>query len=345
MSGNPVPGSPGSGSPVARTLRWIALGALAIGVLAILGDVLLLVFAACLIAVVLVRASRFVARHVGIRRGISLALLLVLLVAALAAALWWRGPAMATEAARLAGRLDDRLGEVRRALDGTPIGAEIVSRVRDYLSNQPIAGATRGVATATLGALGSLVVLLAASIYFAASPGLYVDGVLLLLPPSWRGRGREVLAATGETLFWWFTGQLIDMLVVGALSYAGLALLGVPLAGTLALIAALLNFVPYVGAIAGAVPAVIVAFGLDTALAAETAVVFLAIQTLEGNVIAPLIQRRTIDLPPVVTILSQTVLGTLFGPAGLVLATPIAAALMVAVRMVYVEDVLGDRQP
>ena len=69
---------------------------------------------------------------------------------------------------------------------------------------------------------------------------------------------------------------------------------------------------------------------------------FFVVQTLEGNLLSPLISRRTVDLPPVITLLSQTVLGTLFGPFGLILATPITAAAMVLVKMVYIESILGD---
>ncbi len=73
------------------------------------------------------------------------------------------------------------------------------------------------------------------------------------------------MAAIGGTLQYWFLGQLLDMLVVTAVIGAGLAALGVPLALTLALFAGLLNFVPFIGALAGAVPAVLVAFGQSPA--------------------------------------------------------------------------------
>ena len=182
--------------------------------------------------------------------------------------------------------------------------------------------------------------------YFAASPGLYVDGAVRLLPVGWRGRAREVLDALGGALRSWFVGQAIDMAVVGGLSLAGVVILGVPLAPLLAGIAALCNFVPYVGAIGGAVPAVLVALGQGPDQALWVAGLFAVVQALEGNVIAPLVQARTVNLPPALTILSQTVFGALFGAMGLILATPLLAAGMVAVRMVYVEDVLeGEADP
>ena len=95
---------------------------------------------------------------------------------------------------------------------------------------------------------------------------------------------------------------------------------------------------PYIGALAGAVPAVLVALGQGPQTALYTAILFVVVQTLEGNVIAPLIQKRTVELAPVLTILSQTVLGSLFGPLGLILATPVTAAGVELVKKVYVED-------
>ncbi len=149
-----------------------------------------------------------------------------------------------------------------------------------------------------------------------------------------------MLGGTGRALQLWFLGQLVDMLVVAVLVGAGLYLLDVPLTLTLALFAGLLNFVPFLGALAGAVPAVLMALGQSPDQALWVAGLFIAVQTLEGNVIAPLIQRRTVSLPPALTLFSQTVLGTLFGPLGLILATPVMAAAMVSVRMAYIESVL-----
>ena len=132
------------------------------------------------------------------------------------------------------------------------------------------------------------------------------------------------------------------MAAIGVLIGIGLLFLGVKLSLTLALIAAVFNFVPYIGALAGAVPAVLVALSDSPETALWVAALFAVVQTLEGNLIGPLIQKRTVALPPLVTLLSQTVLGTLFGPMGLILATPITAGALVLVRMVYQQKILGD---
>ena len=326
---------------IAATLRWTAIGILLLAAVWLLADVCLLVFAAALLAVVLRGLADRLGAMLGLVPNWSLALVVTVLALLAASLAWWRGPAAWDEIAQLRGSLGEQLGHLRQLAQQSDWGRVALGRFGSYLSGSEgaIAGAMAGVATSTLGALGSLLVLLFTALYFAASPQLYVDGTVRLLPPSMRGRGREVMHALGGTLGRWFAGQAVDMAVVTGLSWAGLAALGVPLAPTLAVVAGLCNFVPFIGALAGAVPAVLVALGQGTHQALWVAGLFLAIQTLEGNLIAPLIQRRAVQLPPALTILSQTVLGTLFGIMGLILATPLTAAGMVVVRIVYVERV------
>jgi predicted PurR-regulated permease PerM len=189
-------------------------------------------------------------------------------------------------------------------------------------------------------------VTIATAAFLAASPQIYLNGGLRLLPISWRPRARNVATEVCKTLQLWFAGQVVDMIVVAILLGSGLSFLGVKLAPTLALLAGLLNFVPYVGALAGVVPALLVALAQSPELAMWVALLFFCVQMLEGNLIAPLIQKRTISLAPALTIVSQTILGSLFGILGLVLATPLTAAIVTTVRMAYVESVLeADAKP
>ena len=330
---------------IRKTLIGLGLAVGAVLLFRTLADVLLLIFAAILLASVLHGAAERIGRVFGLRSGMALGAILLAILAILALAVFFRGPVLVGEVMRLSGQFGEQTRQLRQMLSGEPWAEHLVGQAQAYLTGGHFAGMLSGVATGTIGALGSFLVLVVAGLYFAASPGLYVEGAIHLLPIPQRARGRDVLQAMGHTLRWWFVGQAIDMAAVGSLTAIGLFALGIPLASTLALIAALLNFVPYIGAICGAVPAVLVAFGQGPQPAIEVALLFTAIQTLEGNVIAPLIQKRTVELPPVLTIFSQTVLGTLFGPLGLILATPLTAAGMVFVKMVYVEDVLGDQNP
>jgi predicted PurR-regulated permease PerM len=325
-----------------HTLRAAAIGALVLLAASVLQDVLLLVFAACLVASVLRGAALWLHLRSGIGAGWCLSATILLIVVLFATGVWLDGARVIEQAALVAKTVTQQVEHLWGIWQDNPSVQSVIPRLKDQAGSLigHVTSLMPGMASSVLGIGGDLVVILATSIFLAIAPGTYTSGLLRLVPPRWRPRGQQVLEEVGSTLQFWFLGQFADMLVVTLLTGAGLAILGVPLALTLALIAGLFNFVPYIGALAGAVPALAVAVGQSPRMAVYVAILFVVVQTLEGNIIAPLIQKRTVDLPPALTILSQTVLGTLFGVMGLILATPLTAAAMTAVRMIYVETVL-----
>ncbi len=330
---------------IARILVWAFGIVVVVTVCWALADIVLLVFAAVLLACVLRGGADWLAKHVGGPPGLWLAAILVGLVGGFGLTLWIRGPIIAGQLHDIWEQLKNQVSSIWDRYGSADWLQPVVGRIKGYVDDgtHKIAGVAAGVGTSTLGGLGSLLVMVVTAVFFAIDPTLYIAGTASLMPKSWRPRAEEVLCDIGHTLRWWFVGQFLDMCAVGILTAIGLYALGVKLAFTLALIAALFNFVPYIGALAGAVPAVLVALGQGPQTALYTAILFTAVQTLEGNVIAPLIQKRTVELAPVLTILSQTVLGSLFGPLGLILATPVTAAGVELVKKVYIEDILGDR--
>jgi predicted PurR-regulated permease PerM len=130
------------------------------------------------------------------------------------------------------------------------------------------------------------------------------------------------------------------MVLVGVLTTVGLWWLDVPLALTFGLLAAALTFIPNFGPVLSVVPPALLALADDPTRALYVAVLYLAIQTIESYAVTPLIQRRTVSMPPALTIMSQIVLGVLVGAIGVAVATPLTAAAMTMVRMLYVEDLL-----
>jgi predicted PurR-regulated permease PerM len=133
------------------------------------------------------------------------------------------------------------------------------------------------------------------------------------------------------------------MVVVGLLATAATWLIGLPSPVALGLIAGLAEFVPYVGPLVAAIPALLVAGtnGVDAVI--WTAVAYLAIHQLEGNLIAPLIQRQMIAIPPAVMLLGIVAITFIFGHVALIFAAPITIILFVAIKKLYVRDTLGER--
>jgi predicted PurR-regulated permease PerM len=138
-------------------------------------------------------------------------------------------------------------------------------------------------------------------------------------------------------------GTLLAMLIIGSLTSVGLMIIGVPLSLLLGVFAGLLEFIPNIGPFIASAPAILLALVEDPNKALTVAVFFVGLQSMEGYVLTPLVQKHIIDLPPVLTIMGQVVMGILAGPWGLLLAVPMVAVIMVLVKMLYIEDVLGDR--
>jgi predicted PurR-regulated permease PerM len=135
-------------------------------------------------------------------------------------------------------------------------------------------------------------------------------------------------------------GQGISMLFVGTSTALGLALLGIPLALTLGLVAGALAFIPFFGPIVSGLLAVSLAFMQGPEQALYVAGLCVLIQQIEGNVLMPLVQRWAVELPPVLGITAAVIFGLLFGLPGVVLASPLMVVAMVLVRKLYVEGVL-----
>ncbi len=185
--------------------------------------------------------------------------------------------------------------------------------------------------------------MVAVAVFGAVEPGVYRRGIVRLTPPSYRERMGEILELLSYDLWRWTSGQLVAMVVVGVLTGVGVSLLSVPSALALGLIAALLDFIPMLGPVISTGVAMLMGFtvGLDTAL--YVLLLCTAIQQLEGNVLVPWLQKRTIWIPPIVSILAIAVLAVLFGPIGVILSGPLTTAAVVLVQAIYVEDMLGDR--
>lgn len=345
------PGAAGRG--LGGVVRWILIGVgvATCAVLALLAlvyaiDVLLLVFAGILVAVFLRALSDWISAHTPLSARWSLALVALALTGLMALGLWLGGTRLAGQVDELKEKLPQAIEELKERLDKTgwgrafldrlPATGDLVPRRRDLLSQ------VGGAVSSALGWLGEGLVVLFIGLFLAAEPGTYVNGLVRLVPRGRRERAREVLRAVGSTLRYWLLGKVLAMALIGVLTTVGLWLLGSPLALTLGVLAALLSFVPNIGPVLSAVPAVLLALMEGPTRALYVVLLYMGVQAVESYLITPLVQRRAVSLPPGLTLTAQVLAGVLLGVMGLVMATPLAAALLVVVQMLYVQDVLGD---
>ena len=304
----------------------------------------LMAFVAVLGAVLLDAASRPL-RAVRLPRWAAVIVTALVLVGLLVLLGIYSGPRLAEQAGVLRERIPSALESVRGWLAGRSWGEWLLSLTDGSMDDpslsdvwSPFAGVFVGVAAALAGAG----VVIALAFVLALDPGLYVEGVLHLVPHRRRERARELVDTLGQALRWWLLGRFASMTAVGLLTGIGLALLGVPSPTFLGVLAGLFSFIPYLGPLLSLLPALLVAFGERPELALWVAVLFGGVQVLEGNVLTPLIQKRSVSLPPVVLILAQVLMGSVFGLLGVLVATPLAVATIVVVQLLYVRDVIGD---
>ena len=195
-------------------------------------------------------------------------------------------------------------------------------------------------ASGVLGWLANTGLILVIGIYLAMDSSTYLNGVLRLLPPAKRERAGTIMYAAGADLRKWLVAMVLDMLFLGTVTGVLLWVVGAPFPFPLAVLSGLSVFVPYIGPIIATIPGLLLALSVSPTLALWAAGAYLIAQQLEGNISLPLLQRWTVQMPPVVSLLAIVAFGLLFGVWGVLLATPLAVVTMTVVRMAYVEDFL-----
>lgn len=342
--------TPTAGPGASDYVRPVLFAAL-VTVIVILGwwlrSVFLLLFGALILATALQASSLCVRRLAGLSPRWSFAITLILLTIAVVGVSWLVGDRLASQFGELRERLPAAAEAARAWLDDNPLGRWLVEAWSSLQEGGVSWEGISGAAGITAGAIGNAALMTVMGIFIAADPALYRDGLVRLAPVPYRRRIRSAIRAAIDGLSSWLLGQGISMLFVGAATAIGLALLGLPLALSLGVIAGVFAFIPFFGPIASGVLAVALAFieGPQTAL--YVAGLCLLIQQIEGNLLMPFVQRWAVSLPPVLGVISVVVFGLLFGVMGIIFATPLMVVLMILVKELYVQDVLeagGDTE-
>jgi predicted PurR-regulated permease PerM len=198
------------------------------------------------------------------------------------------------------------------------------------------------VLNSTTALLGGILLTSFIAIYFAVSADTYERGVLDLIPTRRRELVQEAMQESAIMLRRWLVTQFITMLVIGVATSLMLYLLGVPAALALGVIAGLLEFIPIMGPIIASVPAIAMGFLVSPQTGFYVAIGFLAIQQVESQLLVPLLMKKAIHLPPLLTVAVQGLMLVVFGVIGLLVAVPLLATAIVLVKIFYVREHLGN---
>lgn len=341
--------------PIATILTVFGV-ALLLGALWAWKSLILLSFAAILVAIALRGGGKLIHRWTKINLKLGVVLTVVLLV--LAALLLMRsvGPALSAQFTELMRGLPAAWQQVSDWLSTSNVGQFIERRLEPSAApaggggGNPAAASglpgifsfLTGTITTVFGSVANVVLMLTMAIFFALDGPSYRDGALKLVPIPFRPSARFISDELDVSLGRWMAGQAVDMAAVALMTGLGLWLLGMPLAMVLGLIAGLTNVIPYVGPFLSGTPAVLFALTQGYDMAIYVLLLFVFVQQFEGNVLMPMIQKYASDLPPVLSVMGIVAFGGMFGFAGILLATPLVLVLIVLVKRVYIEGILGD---
>jgi predicted PurR-regulated permease PerM len=323
-----------------HTVGIVAFVAIMILVAQVAFNVLLLSLAGCLIAVYFHGLGDLIQRHTKWRRILCMTVSIAGSFIVLGVLLWFMGSKIQAQISVLSDSLPHTISNAKKQLAQTELGHKVLDMFAGDNSGKELATAQQFFST-SFGVLGNMYIILFLGIFFTASPSLYKDGIILLVPKSNKPVATAIINRSSQALKGWLKGTMLSMVLIAILLPIGLAIMGVPVALVLGLLTAILVIVPNFGSAVAMIPGVLLALTISPGTALIVALIYIVVQTLVSNIIAPIIQKKMINLPPALTIVAQLVMAAVGGVMGIIMAIPLLAIVMILVDELYVKRANG----
>ena len=296
---------------------------------------LLLSFAGLLLAILLHSIASWVERHTPLNPALAYLATLLAIAGVVAFSIVLLGPRVITQLTEVAALLPRSLQQASSYLQQTAWGASVLNLLHRSMQGADIEAQLTLVARTIVAGGLDFIVVLVVGFFGALDPLGYREALLLLVPGEHRAQARQLGTVVVATLRSWLLGQMIPMAAIGIASMLSLWILRVHLAFTLGLLTGIMIFIPYLGTVLTGIPAILLAFQRSPMTALQVFFLYAIFHTVEGYFLTPLVQRRAVRLPPILTILSQLCLWSFAGVLGVAVAAPLTAMGLVLARSVY----------
>ena len=293
---------------------------------------LMLIFAGLVFAAMLDGGSRLLGRILPIGRGWRVGIVLLLAIAFIAGVFYMTGVEIAAQWTELQDTLQAQGARFVAWLTGMgvmPAHSDLMSFGRQMLGS---VGRLTGYVGTAFGIVSSAILIVMIGLFVALEPRLYQRGLAWLVPTRQRLDAEITINRMAETLRRLMAGRLAGMVFEGILTWIALSLGGVPMALLLGILTGLLAFIPNIGASVSGVLMVAVGFSAGVDYGIWAIATYFIVQTFDGYVLLPYVARKTVDMPPAITLAAQILLGTMLGFMGLLLADSITAMIKVALE-------------
>jgi predicted PurR-regulated permease PerM len=331
--------------------QWIGVLALAIALYILweIRNVLMLIFAAVVLATALNTLGTLIQTRFKVKRSTSLLAAILLILSLLGLSLWLVVPAFSSQFQELTQLVPQGVERFNLwfenfANNAPPFLVPYLPDIDDIVTQlQPLAnrliGGSFTFVSGTLGGVLNVLLVVILTLMMLAEPEAYSKAFIRCFPSFYRRRIEEILVKCGEALRGWLLGILFNMCVIGGFSGLGLLILGVKLPLANGIFAGLLTFIPNIGPALSVVPPMAIALLDAPWKAGAVFILYFLVQQLETNVLTPYVMAQQVSLLPAVTLLSQVFFATFFGFLGLLLALPLTVVGQVWLQEIVVKDI------
>jgi predicted PurR-regulated permease PerM len=301
-------------------------------------DVLMMALAGSLMAVYFHGLGDLIEKKTKLSRKYAMVISVAGTIILIAGSLWFIGAKIQSQVAELNNTLPATINSAKAKLAETPIGKKVL----DYSSgdnSKKLVDTAQTFFSTSFGVLGDLYIILFLGIFFTASPSLYKNGILVLVPSDRKALASHILNRISLSLKGWLKGMLLSMVLITILITVALSIMNIPVAMVLGFITGILEIIPNLGPLIAMIPGVLLSFTIGTGTAVVVSLIYIVSQTIVANIVTPLIQKKMINLPPALTLISQLIMGAVSGALGIILAVPLLAILIILVDELYVKKI------